>query len=446
MYASIFILVVCIIIVIKINRSQTKIENYNRAKHLQSKFPNAFHEKFNTSLVSSAADYDYDELSRMASVSEWDLQCIEDRITAEKERRRREEEERKLNLAYDSLKRKYPHGAVIFENSYNGSRLRDDLIANEATLEKYEKMFEVKVNSIVSKDTMLDYLPGRVVSFDYLREEGGDKDSRRCYNGTNIPMVVMLDRDNQIVGFLSQSLAEKFGKGERLGHDVMAQFCQSQNDPTRTFWFLRKPVTSYTERSVEKNRLYALAHNAKADQILFRNYLSSNNISYLYHFTDRRNIDSIKAHGGLFSWKYCKDHNIAIPNPGGDVYSRALDSKHNLEDYVRLSFCDDHPMAYRLMKQGASIVLLQIKVDVAWLQETLFSDINAADNRHHHGATMEDLQRVDFNATKQHRVSRNDPKFKKHQAEVLVKTYIPLEYIVNINNPIPLSLYNTLGY
>lgn len=185
----------------------------------------------------------------------------------------------------------------------------------------------------------------------------------------------------------------------------------------------------------EKARLNTLAHTQKNNAWEFRNYLTTNGIRYLYHFTDRRNLDSIRRNGGLYSWYYCVDHDIDIPYPGGGEQSRSLDRWHGLQDYVRLSFCDDHPMAYRLKQDGYNLVLLRIKIDVAFLEETLFSDINAADGAHHHGKTIDDLKRVDLNATQQHYVSSTSPIFKKHQAEVLVKTFIPLEYIDNIDNP-----------
>lgn len=185
----------------------------------------------------------------------------------------------------------------------------------------------------------------------------------------------------------------------------------------------------------ERARLNTLAHTQKANAWEFRNYLTSNGIRYLYHFTDRRNLDSIRRNGGLYSWYYCENHDISIPYPGGGEQSRNLDRWHGLQDYVRLSFCNDHPMAYRLKQDGYNLVLLRIKIDVALLSETLFSDINAADGAHHHGRTMDDLRRVDLSATQQHYVSSSSPIFKKHQAEILVKTFIPLEYIENIDNP-----------
>lgn len=182
----------------------------------------------------------------------------------------------------------------------------------------------------------------------------------------------------------------------------------------------------------ERQRLEKLSAERKENWHDFHQVLVNNGIHYLYHFTDKRNIPSIKRHGGLFSWYYCKNNNINIPCQGGDYDSKELDIKYGLQDYVRLSFCDDHPMAYRLQKSGSDIIVLRIKIDVALLKDTLFSDINAADKLHTHGGSLNDLKRVNFAATKRHYVSKNDEDFKPHQAEVMVKTFVPLKYIENI--------------
>ena len=175
-----------------------------------------------------------------------------------------------------------------------------------------------------------------------------------------------------------------------------------------------------------------LNHNIKkADSMKIISYLQENGIHYFYHFTAMKNIDSIKEHDGLFSWKYLTDHNIIIPDPGGDEWSRELDLKEGLEDYVRLSFCVDHPMKYR--KRNSNPVLLKIDIEAATFFETLFSDMNAASSKHRHGKSLRDLKRIDLNAVKKKYVSRNDPDFHKHQAEVMVKTHLPLKYILNIN-------------
>lgn len=177
----------------------------------------------------------------------------------------------------------------------------------------------------------------------------------------------------------------------------------------------------------EKRRRYERERRAK-----FKQVLEDNDVQFLYHFTAKKNIQSIKQHGGLYSWSYLHKHNIDIPCQGGDSLSESLDEKYGLEDYVRLSFCDDHPMSYRLKQMGEEVVVLKIKSDVALLKDVVFSDMNAADKRHKHGKSLSDLLNVDFAATKRHFLRSDDPDFKRHQAEVMVKTCVPLEYIVNL--------------
>ena len=185
----------------------------------------------------------------------------------------------------------------------------------------------------------------------------------------------------------------------------------------------------------ERQRLDSLSRSLKVDAPAIQQHLRNSGVACFYHFTDRRNLESIREQGGLLSWRYCVDHNITIPFAGGGDTSRSLDMRYGLSDYVRLSFCDDHPMAFRLKQQGFDLVLLRIKIDVASIDTTLFSDINATDNNHHHGASLADLQRINISATRVDYLRSDDPLFKPHQAEILVKTFIPLKYIINIDNP-----------
>lgn len=184
---------------------------------------------------------------------------------------------------------------------------------------------------------------------------------------------------------------------------------------------------------VERQRQIVTRKKDNAEEII--NYLKIKGVRYFYHFTDENNLQSIKKYGGLYSWHYLKRNDIKIPNSGGDNLSKQLDMKYGLQDYVRLSFCNDHPMAYRLQQSGARLVLLKIRIDVAGFRDTKFSDINATDAGHHHGGEYDDLRRVDIGATQLSYVSKTDPEFKPHQAECMVKTFLPIEYIENINNP-----------
>ena len=92
-------------------------------------------------------------------------------------------------------------------------------------------------------------------------------------------------------------------------------------------------------------------------------------------------------------------------------------------------------MKYRLQQSGARLVLLKIKIDVAAFKDTRFSNMNAASNAMQHGSTFEDLERVNVYAVKQTFVKRTDDIFHEHQAECMVKTFIPIQYITNIDHP-----------
>ena len=201
--------------------------------------------------------------------------------------------------------------------------------------------------------------------------------------------------------------------------------------------FVRRLLDKEQKEQKERERLANLSIDIKHDADEIMRTLRLNDVNYFYHFTSRINIQSIKNHGGLYSWWYCQENKLNILEPGGDNLSRNLDKRYGLEDYVRLSFCKDHPMAYRLRDKDP--VLLKIKIDVASFKDTLFSDINAASSSHRHGGKLTDLQRVDFMAVKRTGLSRDDDDFRAHQAEVMVKTFIPLKYIINIDNPIEIN-------
>jgi hypothetical protein len=80
-------------------------------------------------------------------------------------------------------------------------------------------------------------------------------------------------------------------------------------------------------------------------------------------------------------------------------------------------------------------VILEISLDVCYLQETQFSDMNATRNGHNHGKELGDLRRIHFGTVNQQNYfDLSDDEREYYQAEVLVKTWIPIQYITNINN------------
>ena len=175
----------------------------------------------------------------------------------------------------------------------------------------------------------------------------------------------------------------------------------------------------------------------------YKNILEQQDIKKLYHFTDRDNLASIIQNGGLYSWADCIKKGIQISKPGGDEASRSLDVRDNLQFHVRVSFVARHPMMYAAMNEEriSNPVILEINPEVLYWQESKFADRNATKNGAQVGDGIEDLQKIHFETTKVRNyfdIPEEEQPF--YQAEVLVKNFIPLEYIINIENfgiPIP---------
>lgn len=81
------------------------------------------------------------------------------------------------------------------------------------------------------------------------------------------------------------------------------------------------------------------------------------------------------------------------------------------------------------------MVLLKISTDVALFESTEFSDIEATQDGMEHGPTLADLKKVNIELTKQDFCPPDDPNYWAFQAEILVKGKIPLNCILNIDNP-----------
>lgn len=175
----------------------------------------------------------------------------------------------------------------------------------------------------------------------------------------------------------------------------------------------------------------------------FKAVLDEYKIVKLYHFTDRDNLESIINNGGLYSWGDCEDKGIKIAKPGGGLLSRDLDRRDNLQHYVRVSFTTQHPMMYEAMKDGrlSNPVILEINPEVVYWKDSKYANMNATRTGCHKGSTIDDFKLIHFKTVKARNhfdISEEEKPY--YQAEVLIKNFIPLEYIKNIANfgiPIP---------
>lgn len=149
-------------------------------------------------------------------------------------------------------------------------------------------------------------------------------------------------------------------------------------------------------------------------------------VKKLYHFTDRSNLQSIIDTGGLYSWSLCNELGITIPRPGGSELSRSLDVRRDLQNYVRLGFCQNHPMLYAAKYDGRirDPIVLEIELGILQDSKILFSDRNATANDAKIGQGADMLQQLRFDLFLKNRWSTEEEKG-SIQAEVLVLDLVP---------------------
>ncbi len=67
-------------------------------------------------------------------------------------------------------------------------------------------------------------------------------------------------------------------------------------------------------------------------------------IPFLYHFTDRRNLEFIRKLGGLYPLAELRRRGIEIPAPGGNEWSWDANGIKGFDEYVHLCFRATHPI------------------------------------------------------------------------------------------------------
>ncbi len=94
-------------------------------------------------------------------------------------------------------------------------------------------------------------------------------------------------------------------------------------------------------------------------------FMSAHNKS-LYHFTDRRNIESIRANG-LMSMRLMKEAGIAPVACGGNDWSLEADVQCGMDCYVHLGLTTSHPLEFKAKNEGR-IEPAYIRVDPSILK------------------------------------------------------------------------------
>lgn len=173
-------------------------------------------------------------------------------------------------------------------------------------------------------------------------------------------------------------------------------------------------------------------YNFKLDFIEFYNIIKRENIHSLYHFTDFRNISSIKSCGYILSQKEIASNKIKVVYASGHG-SRAKDASNGLSDFVRLSFVKNHPMMHTAMTvYGIKPKVLEINPVVMLLPDVLIADQNALKSEAKIGSSAFFLENLHFQLFKSNYLSLQDELSRSYyQAEILVPKKIGNEMIMN---------------
>lgn len=110
-----------------------------------------------------------------------------------------------------------------------------------------------------------------------------------------------------------------------------------------------------------------------SEAVKLADILCSKGLSF-YHFTDTRNLPSIRAHG-ILSMSELRRRGLAVA-PGGNEWSLDADQRNGMDRYVHLCFFRDHPMEYLATREGRIIESRYLKIDPVVLKNpgVLISD------------------------------------------------------------------------
>lgn len=90
-------------------------------------------------------------------------------------------------------------------------------------------------------------------------------------------------------------------------------------------------------------------------------------ITAIWHFTDRKNIQSIEENGGLLSLAESRRRGVKIQTPGGNDWSHEADAISGVDEFVHLAFINNHPMLFRAKEDGRITEPIWLKISTAAL-------------------------------------------------------------------------------
>jgi hypothetical protein len=170
-----------------------------------------------------------------------------------------------------------------------------------------------------------------------------------------------------------------------------------------------------------------------------QNTLKKYGINEIWHFTDKKNIQSINTHG-LLSLTESRVKLGTIPAPGGNQWSHEADHIKGVDQYVHLAFLKDHPMLFIAKQDGRVANPVWLKISTETLAHPNIRYTLDVSNKA--GVQLltaqEAINHLDFEVLFT-RTDWKDPKIKERRrvalkSEILIPNYVPLNMILERQN------------
>lgn len=172
--------------------------------------------------------------------------------------------------------------------------------------------------------------------------------------------------------------------------------------------------------------------NLSIDQLEIKSFLEKRKIKYLVHFTNSKNIDSIKQHG-ILSVQELNRLGIRFNNNDENRYDHML-------DYISLSVTQPNKYVLKKFKENGTLSEVSlIYIDSAILYEEIstprvYCDRNAAKGSCQKGSSLSDFENMFSNNKEYDRYEhyRDDNEPTDTQAEILFNKKVDVKYIKRI--------------
>lgn len=328
-------------------------------------------------------------------------------------------------------------GSIFIVLRFIRNKKKREIIEKEKQTNDLLRYSDLVVNANIDFKSRFSFYLSAISKKDFSDWKKSNKDIFDKIHGYDIEKLLEGQNLNEFTEF-----ALAYSKGwdiiEKFNNDFYNFNKERVSQPVVTPVVKPKKTTVKRKTTVVKPKEPVISYpNLKENWKQFEKIIEENRIYKLYHFTDEQNLESIIKNKGLYSWNDCLNKNIEIIKPGGNQLSRDLDRRSGLENYVRLSFNRNHPMMYVAKRDGriSNPIILEISTDIVYLESTKFSNINATSNSAIVGANLQNLKNINFQVAKSsipyyNLADNHKPYF---QAEVLVKNFIPISNIININ-------------